>query len=331
MKAAITSLACHVPERIVTNDELAQKVETSDEWIYSHTGIRERRYAAPGESASDLGVIAGRRALEQAHADPDSIDLVICATSTPDYLTFPATACVIQDRLGLSNAGAFDLQAGCTGFAYGVEMARSLVEAGGAGRVLLIGTEVLTSITNWEDRATCILFGDGAGAVLVEASDADRARTGHTIVASWLRSKGSGGPALIRQAGGSREPFEDGRHAARDLLLAMNGKQVYLFAVDAIVQTITALSERVGKTPDDVDWIVPHQANSRIIEAAAKRLRLPVERFYLNVDRYANTSAASIPIALEEMVSTGALKSGQTVLTVGFGAGLTYGGNVLDW
>lgn len=328
MTAGISAIATHVPRRIVTNEELSRTIDTSDEWIVSHTGIRERRIAEPDEAASDLGAAAARLVLDRRGLDPLDVDLIICATSTPDYLTFPSTACMIEDRLGCRSAGAFDLQAGCTGLVYALETARAMVESGGAQRILVIGTEVLSKITNWDDRNTCVLLGDGAGAVLVE--DVDQT-SGHAIRFSWLRSKGSGGPALIRPGGGTRTPFVDGTHSAVDLMLWMNGKQVYLFAVDAIVQTIGALCERAGINRDEVDWIVPHQANARIIEAAAKRLRLPLNRFYLNLDRYANTSAASILLALGEMEERGLLQSGQTILTVGFGAGLTYGGNLIRW
>lgn len=328
MKAAITAIASHVPERVLPNEELARTVDTSDEWIVSHTGIRERRIAEPHEAASDLGYEAARAALGKRNIGPEAVDLIICATSTPDYLTFPSTACMMENRLGCSNAGAFDLQAGCTGFAYALESARSAVVSGGARCVLVVGAEVLSKITNWNDRNTCVLLGDGAGAAVVEPAEGD---AGHEICYSWLRSKGSGGKALIRPAGGTRTPFVDGTHSATDLTLTMNGKQVYLFAVDAIVQTIGALCERAGIERTELDWIVPHQANARIIEAAAKRLGLPLERFYLNLDRYANTSAASIPIALVEMEERGLLTRGQRVLTVGFGAGLSYGGNLIDW
>jgi len=328
MKIGMTALACFVPERVVTNDELSQTVDTSDEWIVSHTGIRERRIAAPGVAASDLAVEAGRRALEQRGIGPAQIDMVIVATSTPDYTPFPASACVVQERLGCTNAGAFDLQAGCTGFAYGLEAARGFVATGSMERVLLIGSEVLSSITNWNDRNTCVLFGDGAGAVIVEAIDE---KPGHEILHSWLRSQGSGETALMRRPGGSRVPFDPGVHGQDAFCLTMDGRRVYLFAVDAIVKTIRRLCEIEGIEPEELDWVVPHQANLRIIEAAAKRLEMPLERFYTNMDRFANTSAASIPIALEEMNEAQMVRPEQTVLTVGFGAGLTYGGNLIRW
>lgn len=328
MEIGITALACHVPERIVTNDELSRTVDTSDEWIVSHTGIRERRLAEPGTAASDLAVIAGRRALESRSLAPADVDMVLVATSTPDYNPFPASACVVQEKLGCEHAGAFDLQAGCTGFVYGLEAARGFVAAGSIRRVLVIGSEVLSSVTNWKDRNTCVLFGDGAGAALVEPLEV---QDGHAVRASWLRSQGSGETALMRRLAGSRVPFDPASHGPDDFYLTMDGKRVYLFAVDAIVRTVTSLCEQSGMTPDELNWVVPHQANVRIIEAAAKRLGLPLERFFTNMDRYANTSAASIPIAMEEMVATGRLEPGQSVLTVGFGAGLTYGGNLIRW
>ena len=326
MGCVISSLASYAPERVVTNDELAQTVDTSDEWIVSHTGIRERRIVSEEQAASDLGIEAARRALADAAVSAANVDLVICASSTTDYPNFPSTASIIQDRLGLENAGAFDLSAGCTGFVYALEVGRSFVDAGTADTVLVIGSEVLTSLTNWDDRNTCVLFGDGAGAAVLRNGE-----TGHQILHSWLRSKGSGDQALIRLAGGSRNPFDPAKHSAADLQIRMDGRKVYLFAVDAMVRTVKTLAERHGITPQDIDWIVPHQANLRIIEAAAKRLGLPLERFYTNLDRYANTSAASIPLAIDEMQNEGHLTAGQLVLTVGFGAGLSYGGNLLRW
>ena len=328
MTAGISAIASYVPDRVVTNDELARTVDTSDEWIVSHTGIRERRIASCAQAASDLGVEAGRMALELRGIAPDQIDLLVCATSTPDYLTFPSTACMIEHRLGCGGAGAFDLQAGCTGFVYALETARAAVISGGARTVLVVGTEVLSKITNWNDRNTCVLLGDGAGAAVVEDADTNG---GHVVRFSWLRSNGGGGEALIRPGGGTRTPFVDGSHTAEDLMLSMNGKAVYLFAVDAIVQAVGAVCERAGIAQEEVDWIVPHQANARIIEAATKRLRLPLDRFYLNLDRYANTSAASIPIALAEMEARKLLRPGHRIVTIGFGAGLTYGANYLVW
>lgn len=328
MTVGITALASYVPERVLTNDALATMVDTSDEWIVSHTGISERHIAEPGVAASDLALAAARRTLEQRGVGPDEIDLIIVATSSPDYSPFPASACIVQERLGSAHAGAFDLQAGCTGFVYGLETAKGFIAAGSVKRVLVIGSEVLSSITNWSDRNTCVLFGDGAGAAIVESLED---QTGHEILTSWLRSQGSGETALMRRVGGSRVPFDPATHEPADFSIAMDGKKVYLFAVDALVKTVNTLCDRAGFSIEEIDWVVPHQANARIIEAAAKRLKLPLERFFLNLDRYANTSAASIPIAMEEMVDTGRLEAGQRVLTIGFGAGLTYGGNLIRW
>lgn len=332
MSGRISAIAGYVPERLVTNEELAKTVDTSDEWIVSHTGIRERRIAGDDVAASDLGIAAAQKVLAQAGVDPTRIDMVIAATSTPDYAPFPATASIIQDRLGCSDAGAFDLQAGCTGFVYGLEVAGGLLAGGGAEKVLLIGTEKLTSITNWADRSTCVLFGDGAGAALLEAEPADGSTLeGARVLGSHLRSDGGGDTALIRKLGGSRHPFNPAAQTEAETKLSMDGKRVYLFAVDAIVKTIKKLTEANGVGLDALRWIVPHQANIRIIEAAAKRLHISPDRFYTNLDRYANTSAASIPLALVEMVDEGVLVSGDLIVTVGFGAGLTYGGNLIRW
>ncbi|MFW5811985.1 MAG: beta-ketoacyl-ACP synthase III [Alkalispirochaetaceae bacterium] len=338
MNGAIKALASYLPARVVTNEELSRTVDTSDEWIRSHTGIAERRLAGDEVAASDLGILAAGKLLDREGIDPETVDLVIGATSTPDYAPFPATACIIQDRLGCSRAGAFDLQAGCTGFVYAVEVAASMIGSGSARRVLVVGAEKLSALTNWNDRATCVLFGDGAGAALIEPAGSG----GHEILASTIRSDGSGDTALIRSIGGSRHPFDPEKQREEETKLTMDGKKVYLFAVDALVRTVRDLAAKAVKlrlieagqesgAVGKIDWIVPHQANLRIIEAAAKRLSLPLQRFYTNLDRYANTSAASIPIALTEMEERGLLERGALVLTVGFGAGLTYGGNLIRW
>ncbi len=327
MNAVISAFDSYVPERVVTNDELAQQVDTSDEWIRSHTGIKERHIAAPDEAASDLGIAAGHRVLDRRGLSPKDVDMVIVASSTTDYPNFPSTASIIQDRMRCVNAGAFDISAGCTGFVYGLELARSLVDAGSVGVVLLLGAETLTKITNWDDRNSCVLFGDGAGAVIVESSN----EPGPQVRRSWLRSKGSGDTALIRHVGGSRTPFDPEKHTPADMQIYMDGRAVYLFAVDAVVRTIRTLCKNEGVEPEEIDWIVPHQANVRIIEAAAKRLNLKMDTFYTNLDRFANTSAASIPIAVTEMIQRDLLKRGHKVITVGFGAGLSYGGNLLYW
>jgi len=342
MSAYIRALASYTPDRIVTNDELAQTVDTSDEWIQSHTGIRERRIAPDDQASSDLAVTAANRVLTRAGVAPEDLSLIIVATSTPDYANFPSVASIVQDRIGAAHAGAFDLAAGCTGFVYALEVARAMVAAGAAPgaaaptaapaptatKVLVIGSEVLTRITNWDDRNSCVLFGDGAGAAIVDSGVPE---SGHEVLGSWLQSKGSGDTALIRPVGGTRTPYDPGRHTAADMTIHMDGRRVYLFAVDALVRSIETLCHQHEIPVEDLDWIVPHQANARIIEAAAKRIGLPRERFYTNLDRYANTSAASIPIAMDEMQENGLLNAGEIVLTIGFGAGLSYGGNIIRW
>ncbi|MFW5827072.1 MAG: beta-ketoacyl-ACP synthase III [Alkalispirochaeta sp.] len=332
MSAYIRALASYTPDRVVTNNQLAETIDTSDEWIQSHTGIRERRIASADQAASDLAVAAANQVLSRAGVSAGELSLVIVATSTPDYANFPSVASIVQDRIGAAHAGAFDVAAGCTGFVYALEVARAMVAAAspsaGAARVLVIGSEVLTRITNWEDRNSCVLVGDGAGAVIVESGGGEAV---HEVLGSWLQSKGSGDTALIRPVGGTRTPYDPQLHTPADMTIHMDGRRVYLFAVDALVRSIETLCRVHNVDVHDLDWIVPHQANARIIDAAAKRIGLPRERFYTNLDRYANTSAASIPIALDEMQDQGVLQPGQIVLTVGFGAGLSYGGNIIRW
>jgi 3-oxoacyl-[acyl-carrier-protein] synthase-3 len=256
---------------------------------------------------------------------PDQIDLIIVATSTPDYPGLPSTAAIVQDRLGAVNAGAMDVVAACSGFVYGASTAAAYVNSGMAETTLVIASEVYSKIINWKDRNTCVLFGDGAGAVVVTRG------TEAGIIDSYLRSKGSGADTLLRRAGGSRQPYLPGNDDPDQTKLSMDGRRVYSFAVRAIADTIEILLERNGMSIGDIDHIVPHQANIRIIEAACKRTGFPQELFYTNLEEYANTSAASIPIALAEMVDTGRLRRGQKIITVGFGAGLTYGGNLIEW
>jgi 3-oxoacyl-[acyl-carrier-protein] synthase-3 len=310
----------------MTNADLAQRVDTSDEWIFSHTGIRERRIAADDEATSDLAIRAGRQALERAGLDPLELDLVLVATSTPDYLGFPSTASLVQHGLGATRAGAVDLSAACTGFVYALETARSHIVAGSARHVLVIGAEVFSRILDWDDRNTCILFGDGAGAVLVGPSAADLPPP--YFAPSLLRSDGSGGGALLRPAGGTRQPLAA---TERESAVVMDGRRVYAFAITVVKDIILEILAKNGFTLDDVGWVVPHQANVRIVASAAHRLGLPLDRFYLNMERYANTSGATIPLALAEMDQAGLLRRGQLVVTVGFGAGLTWGANLFRW
>jgi 3-oxoacyl-[acyl-carrier-protein] synthase-3 len=328
MNAVIRSTGTYVPTRRLSNDELPKHLDTSDEWIVSHTGIRYRHLAAGDQAASDLAVEASLKAMHRGGIEPEQIDMILLATATPDYVGFPATACIVQQKLEAKNAAAMDITAGCTGFIYGLETARGFLASGFARHVLLIGTEVLTRHIDWQDRNTCVLFGDGAGAVVL-ASDNSKEPTG--ILDTYLRSEGSGAHLLERPVGGSRFPFVQGNTAQQDVYLRMDGRQVYNFAVRVIVEIIQLLLERNHLSIEQIKYIVPHQANIRIIEAAAKRARLPIEKFYINIEEFANTSAATIPIALAEMQGKHLLEPGDLVLTVGFGAGLTYGGNLIRW
>lgn len=325
MGCHIRSLGAYVPQKSLSNDDLSQMVETSDEWIFSHTGIKNRHIAADDEAASDLAVKAARECLQKAHLKAEDLDMIIVATATPDYNSFPSTACIVQDKIGALNAGAFDLVAGCTGFVYALDCARGLISQKANGKALVIGTEILSRILDWKDRNTCVLFGDGAGAALLENSSKDGG-----IQDSILRSQGSGAQDLVVPHGGSRRPFNEdsSRH---NLSINMNGKAVYNFAVKAISNIILEMLERNKLSMDQIDWIVPHQANVRIIQAACKRMDWPMTKFFLNLMDYANTSAASVPLALYEMQENGLLKKGQKILTVAFGAGLTLGGNYLIW
>ena len=329
MEAFIRSVGAYAPPRRMSNHELAEFVDTSDEWIYSHTGISYRHIAAPDQAASDLAVHAAQRALSAGNLAADELDLVLVATSTPDYIGLPSTACVVQHAIGASHAGAMDVMAVCSGFVYALETARAFVKSGSARHVLVVGTEVYSKIMDWSDRNTCVLFGDGAGAVVV-SPQTDNSNTS-AVVDSILRSDGSGAEALSRPCGGTRCAYIPGQTPDSELALQMDGRKVYIFAVRAIVDTITEMLKRNNLTFSDIRYFVPHQANRRIIEAAAKRLGIPAERFYLNLDEYANTSAASIPLALDEMNAKGLLKRGDALMTIGFGAGLTYGANLVNW
>lgn len=328
MRAYIRGIGSYVPARRVSNDDLAKMVETSDEWIYSHTGIRNRHIAADNEAASDLALPAARDALKEAGTPAGDIEMIIVATATPDNLGFPSTACIIQDKIGAEKAAAMDIAAACTGFIYALETARAFIEAGIYKNVLVIGTEALSKVTNWKDRNTCVLFGDGAGAAVVSVGETGSDRG---IITSYLASDGKGAEVLSRPAGGTRIPYVQGTTPVEDLCLYMDGRKVYNFAVRVLGRTIEVLLEKSGMSLDDVDFIVPHQANVRIIEACAKRLSIPMDKFFMNIEEFANTSAASIPIALTDMSGKGILKPGNVILTVGFGGGLTYGGNIIRW
>ena len=325
--AHIVGWGYQVPDKIITNHDLEQIVDTTDEWIRSRTGIEERHVAAdPKETTASLAVAAARKALAVADVPASKIDLIICSTTTPEH-TFPATACLVQDTLGAVNAGAFDLSAACSGFVYGLSMARGQILAGDAEYVLVIGAETLSRFIDWTDRETCVLFGDGAGAVLVAASEVPGG-----IVATELGSDGSGGDALILPAGGSAMPtsletVSNGLHYVR-----MDGKAVFRFATRVMASATKKVLERAGYTIADVDLVVPHQANLRIIQSSVlNQLKIPEEKVFVNVQKYGNTSTASIPIALCEAIEAGRLKLGDKVVFVGFGAGLTWAACAIEW
>lgn len=314
-----------LPTRVMTNDEIAQMVDTSDAWIRERTGIRERRIAGAKDSTATLALRAAKRALEVANISPADLDLIIVATATPEYL-FPATACLVQDWLGAENAGAFDLSAGCTGFVYALSLAAQTIISGAADMVLVIGSETLSRIVDWQDRGTCILFGDGAGAVVLRASNMPGG-----VLTTLLRSDGSGGELLALPGGGSRYPPSpttvlNGMHK-----IHMNGREVFRFATRVMAQATRSVVEDAGLTLDDITLVIPHQANIRIIEAAARSLGMPMEKMYVNIERYGNTSSASIPIALCEAIESGRIKADDHIVLVAFGAGLTWGAAMIKW
>ena len=308
----------------MTNDEIATMVDTTDEWILERTGIRERRVARPDEALSDISLPAAEAALEQAGLKASEIDLIIVATVTPDML-FPSTGAIIADRLGAKDAAAYDLSAGCTGFVYALVQAHGMVAGGLAKNALVIGGDVLSKVVDWEDRSTCVLFGDGAGAVVLE-------RVGEGgFLGFELGADGSGGPQLYMPAGGSRAPATAETVAGRQHFAKMNGREVFKFATRVLVDSAEKVLGECGVTVDDVDVYVPHQANVRIIDYARRKLGIPEERTIVNVDRYGNTSSGSIPLALGEAEADGRLAPGEMVLLTGMGAGLTWGSALIEW
>jgi 3-oxoacyl-[acyl-carrier-protein] synthase-3 len=321
----ITGWGKSLPQRILTNHDLEQMVDTSDEWIVTRTGIRERRIAGPGETTATMSVEACHEALELAGVGPEEVDLIIVATSTPDYFCPPVSS-MVQDQLGATRAGAFTLVAGCTGFVYGLVTASQFIEAGLYEKVLVAGVETLSPAVDWTDRTTCVLFGDGGAAVLVEASESP---TG--ILSCELGSDGSDWDALIAPGYGTAKPFSEEVLRNREHYLRMDGRRVFKFATRKMAESVTNVVRASGLTWDDVDLVIPHQANARIIELAARRLGVGLEKVMINVDRYGNTSAASIPLALCDALEEGRLKSGDHVVLVGFGAGLTWAAAVLHW
>lgn len=323
----ISGIGSYLPKNIVHNNDLAKKMDTSDEWIYSHTGIHSRHVADKDENCSDMATKAALQAMESAGCTADELDMILVSTVTSDYQGFPSVACLVQNNIGAKRAGVMDLGAACSGFVYGIEMGRSLIATGDYKKVLVIGSEVLSRISNDQDRSTYVLFGDGAGAVLLEESDKNSKDT----YFGYLRGKGKSSEALIRETGGTKNPYAVGDVVESDNFLAMDGKKVYFFAVSAISKVIERLLEKSGLTLDDIDYVVPHQANIRIIEAVCNRKKYPLEKFHMTIDKHANTSSASIPLALHDLSNKKNLKSGDKILMVGFGAGLTYGGVLIEW
>jgi 3-oxoacyl-[acyl-carrier-protein] synthase-3 len=320
----ITGVGSYVPEKVLTNADLEAMVDTSDEWITSRTGIKERRIAAPSQAASDLALPAARQALEHAGVEPEDLDLVVVATATPDML-FPATGALVADELGARKAAAYDLLAGCTGFVYALSQAYGMVATGLSKKALIVGSEVLSKITNWQDRSTCILFGDGAGAAVLQPVESGG------IGGFELGADGAGGPDLCVPAGGSRRPVSAEVLEEEAQFIRMNGAEVFRFATRVMVTSAEELLAECGATVDDVDLYVPHQANKRIVDHAVKNLGLDPQKVLMNIDRYGNTSSASIPICLAEAQEQGRLEPGTRVLISAVGAGLTWGSAYMTW
>jgi 3-oxoacyl-[acyl-carrier-protein] synthase-3 len=323
--AHIVGWGMYVPSYRRTNDEIAAMVDTSDEWITARTGIKERRIAADHESTTTQALRAAEAALEVANVAPEELDLVIVASATPDHL-FPATACLVQDALGADRAGAFDLSAACSGFIYGLGLAASAIQTGAIDKALIIGAETLSRFVDWKDRGTCILFGDGAGAVVLVGRNE---RGG--VLSYTLRADGSGGDLLMVPAGGSRLPASLETLAHNQHTIKMQGREVFRFATRVMADAARVVMDEAELTMDDVALVIPHQANIRILRTAARRLKLPEEKFYVNLDRYGNTSSASVPIALCEAIEEGLVQPGDNLVLVGFGAGLTWAAAAVEW
>ncbi len=320
----IVAVGRHVPERVITNDDFAQILDTSDEWITSRTGMKRRHWAREDEATSDLAVVAAQRALEKVALTPNDIECYVVATATPDY-QFPATASVVAARLGAANKPAFDVEIGCSGFIYGLIVASSLVRAGLYKRVMLIGAETLSKVMDITDRSTAVLFADGAGAVILEASEED------SLLSSELGADGSRPELLYVPSGGSRKPMTAQGLENHEQYAKMHGREVFKFAVTKMIDATDIALKKANLSYKDIDFLIPHQANKRIIDAAAKHLDLPYERVLINIQEYGNTSAASIPIALGEALDAGKIKTGDVIIFVGFGAGLSWGAIAWKW
>jgi len=323
--ARITGTGSAAPEQVLTNADLEKMVDTSDEWITSRTGIKERRIAPEGMAGSDYALKASKIALETAGIGPEDLDLILVGTVTPDA-PLPSTACILQDKLGARNAGVSDLVAACSGFIYGISFAKAMILTGQAKNVLVVGVETLSRIVNWKDRNTCVLFGDGAGAAIVSASDKPGG-----ILDTFLKGDGSLAHLLEVPAGGGRKPLTLDNMGNGDRYIHMEGQEVFKSAVKAMGDAATNILKRTGVTSDQLSLMIPHQANIRIIEATAKRIKMPMDRVFVNIHKYGNTSAASIPIALDEAVREGRIKAGDKIVLVAFGAGFTWGSALIEW
>ncbi|MFN3682841.1 MAG: beta-ketoacyl-ACP synthase III [Fimbriimonadaceae bacterium] len=325
-RAVVLAVGHYTPERVLTNADLEKMVDTSDEWIVQRTGMRERRVCSENETTSTIAIAAAREALERSDLAPEAIDLVVCGTVTGD-MWFPSTAAHVQRALGLVNAGAMDVGAACAGFIYSLSVGSAMIEAGHAKRVIVIGADALTKFTDYTDRSTCILFGDGGGALVLEGQENTDRGVLHTV----LFCDGNGIPHIDLEVGGSRFPAGSRQAEGRRTKIYMNGNEVYRFAVKAMGDACVRCLEQAGMSADEVDLFVPHQANIRIIESAARRIGLPDDKVFLNIDKYGNTSGGSIPLGLYEAERTGRLRKGMVVMTVGFGAGLVWGANLIRW
>jgi len=323
--AHITGWGKYVPSQVLTNDDLSKMVDTSDEWIRTRTGIQERHIVSENEATSDMAIRAAQEALHVAHFDPADLDLIIVATATPDHV-MPSTACLVQSALGADRAAAFDVNAACSGFIYALSVASQMIGGGAYENVLVIGAETMSRWIDWTDRNTCVLFGDGAGAFLLQAKDEPGG-----VLSFALGTDGSGSELLIIPGGGSRNPPHWASTTNGMCYLKMQGREVFRFATRTMGRVAKEAIEAAGLTPDDIEWIVPHQANLRIIQATARALDIPMERVFVNIHKYGNTSSASVPIAICEAVEEGHIRPGDHLVIVAFGAGLTWGAAVLQW
>jgi 3-oxoacyl-[acyl-carrier-protein] synthase III len=327
--SSIIGTGSYLPEKILTNDDLSKIVETSDEWITTRTGIKERHIAAEDQATSDLASEAARRAMTSAGVTAEEIDLIVVATVTPDMF-FPSTACIVQRKIGATNAVCFDISAACSGFLYALQVARHFLNAGSRTTALVIGAEKLSSLVNWEDRNTCVLFGDGAGAVVIRAVDTDTEAPGR-VLSTVMGSDGNLTDLLKVPGGGSALPITPENAASRPNTIHMEGRETFKHAVTRMCQASEQALEMAGLTKEDIDLVIPHQANARIISVIADRLGVPPEKTFINLDKYGNTSAATIPIALDEAQRQGRLKKGDIVLLVAFGGGFTWASSVVRW